>query len=118
MDHFPYPTYLPTHRERWRLSQDELGELLGHKPGSGVISKYENLTREPSVAALVGSAFVFDVPARELFPALYATVESMVTLRAIDLAEKIGDSADKKSLAKRALLESIARRAAGDASAV
>jgi hypothetical protein len=117
MDHFPYPTYLPTYRERWRLTQPELGALLGHTSGDAVF-KYENLTRTPSVAALIGCAFIFGEPARELFPALYATVESAVTLRAVDLAEKIGESTDKKSLAKRALLESIARRAAGDTTSV
>ena len=117
MDHFPYPTYLSTHRERWRLSQDELGALLGDKSGA-IVSKYENLARTPSVPALIGSEFIFGTPARELFPALYATIEAGVTLRAIDLAEKIGAREDKKSRTKRALLEAIARRAAGDASFV
>ena len=117
MDHFPYPSYLSTHRERWRLTQKELAGLLGNK-SSEIVSKYENLARAPSVPALIGSEFIFGTPARELFPALYATVEAGVTLRAIDLAEKIGKREDAKARTMRELLEAIARRTASDASAI
>jgi transcriptional regulator with XRE-family HTH domain len=113
MHHFPYPSYLRTHRDRWALSQSELGALL--VVSDSTISKYEKLSRTPSLEAVIGAEFIFGEPARRLFPSLYATIEAAITLRAIELAEKLGDRADKKSLVKRELLEAIARRAASDA---
>lgn len=114
MHHFPYPSYLRTHRDRWALSQPELGSLLGGLSAS-TISKYEKLLRTPSLEAVIGAEFIFGEPARQLFPALYSTIEASVTLQAIEFAERLGAKDSRKARVKRELLESIARRAASDA---
>lgn len=112
MFHFPYPSYLRTHRKRWALYQDELGKLLGLP--KGVISKYERLERAPSVEALIGSEFVFGESGRRIFPHLYAAVEIGVTKRAAEQAERISTLKDKRMRLHREFLEEIARRAASD----
>ena len=112
MHDFPYPSYLRTHRKRWALSQPELGALLGFSAGN--ISKYEKLSRIPSVEALIGAEFVFGVHARRLFPSLYASVELKIAKRAALLAEALGGLDDKEAIIKRQLLEAIALRVAGE----
>jgi len=117
MHDFPYPAYLATHREAWRLSQPELGYLLGGYSASA-ISKYERLVRTPNVQVLIGSEFIFGEPARRLFPGLYATVEVAVTKRAARMAEELAGEGGTKAEAKRELLLAIAERAASDAPTV
>lgn len=117
MHHFPYPSYLRTHRARWGLTQPELAALLGEVSAS-LISKYETLARTPGVRALIGCEFVFGEPARRLFPALYASIESAVTLRAVDCAEALGPTEEKAGKVKRELLEAIATRAASEATSI
>lgn len=117
MHHFPYPSYLRTHRARWELTQPELGTLLGGISAS-LISKYETLARTPGVKTLIGAEFVFGEPARRLFPGLYASVEAGVTLRAVDFAEALHPANSKATKVKRELLEAIAVRAASEATAI
>lgn len=117
MHHFPYPSYLRTHRKRWALTQPELGVLLGGVSAS-LISKYETLARTPSVEALIGAEFIFGEPARRLFPGLYASTEAAVTLCAVDFAEALGATEGKTAQVKRELLEAIAARTASEASHV
>lgn len=117
MHHFPYPSYLRTHRKRWALTQPELGHLLGGI-SAGLVSKYETLSRKPSVDALIGSEFIFGEHARRLFPGLYARVELEVATRAALMAEALAGSGDKKIAIKRELLEAIAQRAASDEPAI
>ncbi len=113
MHHFPYPSYLRTHRRRWALTQPELAALLGGLSAS-LISKCEKLTRRPSVDVLIGSEFIFGEPARRLFPALYASIELGVTTRAAIAAEALAARMDRDALVQRELLDGIALRAAND----
>ncbi|HEY4941398.1 MAG TPA: hypothetical protein VII56_08210 [Rhizomicrobium sp.] len=117
MHDFPYPSYLRTHRKRWALTQPELGALLGDRSAS-LISKYEKLELTPSVEVVIGSEFIFGESARRLFPALYASVEAGITLRAVDLAEVLSTADGKAAQVKRELLEAIALRAASDKSTI
>jgi len=114
MHHFPYPSYLRTHRERWALTQPELGALIG-ETSAPTISKCELLKQTPSLDLIIGAEFIFGEPARRLFPSLFATVEAKVTLNAIEFAEKLAGRDNAKARVKRELLEAIARRAASDA---
>lgn len=116
MHHFPYPSYLRTHRRRWSLTQPELGTLLG--VSKSTVSKCEKLLRTPNLETVIGAEFVFGEPARRIFPSLYATVEARITLEAIVFAEKLSTRDTPKVRVKRQLLEAIARRAASDASHV
>ncbi|MEQ1618376.1 MAG: helix-turn-helix transcriptional regulator [Gemmatimonas sp.] len=110
MVHFPYASYLRTQRDRWLLTQSELGLLLG--VSGSVISKYERLTRTPPISVLIGAEFVFGEKSKRIFPGLYEDVELAVTKRAATLAEMLQGKGDQASLSKRALLEAMARRIA------
>ena len=115
MRQFKYPNYLRAYRERWALTQRQLGTLLGGISASR-ISRYEDHTDIPPLKALIGCEFVFGEPARHLFPGIYATVERTVAERAQALAETLAGQEDARSLAQRELLEEIALRIAGDQS--
>jgi transcriptional regulator with XRE-family HTH domain len=113
MYHFPYPSYLRTHRKRWALTQRELAALLGARSASQ-IAEYELLAHDPNAEALIAFEFIFGEPARRIFPALYASVEVEVTRNSAFLAEALAGRNDPKALVQRELIESIARRAASD----
>lgn len=117
MHHFPYPSYLRTHRKRWGLSQPELAALLGVRSASA-ISRYEQLTRRPSIDVLIGSEFIFGESARRLFPAVYAAIELKITARAALFDDGLADLETRDAREKRQLLEAIAMRAASDQSII
>ena len=112
MDHYPYPSYLRTHRDRWALTQPDLGALLGIN--RNVISKYERLRRTPSVHTVIGAEFLFGEHPRKIFPALYFTIELGITKRAAEFAERLQHLDDASSVVQRELLEAVARRAAAE----
>ncbi|MDR3526092.1 MAG: helix-turn-helix transcriptional regulator [Rhizomicrobium sp.] len=112
MHDFAYPSYLRTYRKRWALTQRELGALLGISASH--ISKLEKLAERPSVVTLIGAEFVFGVHSRRLFPALYASVETMIARRAALLAETMRGLGGETLAIKRQLLDEIASRIAGE----
>ncbi len=116
MYQFPYPSYLRTHRKKWGLTLAELGQFLGLSE-SGV-SKYENLARDPGRDTLIAAELVFGVPARKLFPGLYAPIEREMLARVAALAEALQDDGSKEAAAKRELLEQIAVRLAGEQTSI
>ncbi len=113
MQHFPYPSYLRTHRKQWALSRKQLGLLLGVRAPS-VVSRYELLVRTPPLHVVIGSEFIFGKPAREIFPALYAGVELNVVGRAALLAEQIAGREDKDAKTIGELLDAIVARSVSD----
>lgn len=117
MKYFPYPSYLKTHRKRWQLTQRELGELLGDISDSR-ISRYEKLVQDPSLEVVIGAEFIFEEPARHLFPGLYSRVEQTVVREAAVFAEKLAGADTKKTQLQRTLLDAIAYRAASDQSTI
>jgi transcriptional regulator with XRE-family HTH domain len=81
--------YLRTHRKRTGLTQDELALLVGCKSGTN-ISRYERLTREPTLETAFACQAILGVPAHELFPAIYQGVEQIIKKRAEQLKKKLG----------------------------
>jgi transcriptional regulator with XRE-family HTH domain len=109
----PLPTYLRSHRRAWALTQRELAELLGDVSPSA-ISKYETLTRTPSLEVMVALEVVFGEPSHELFPALSHAVRRAVVLNATALVDRLAEKRDAKSVRKRRLLEDLIIRSQED----
>ena len=98
--------YLLTHRRHAGLSQDEVGFLVGGKSGAGV-SRYERSRRLPSFETALAYEVVFGVPARQLFPGIFAKVEKATNKRAEILAAKVSDSAKRKLQLRDRKLETL-----------
>ena len=82
--------YLRRFRKQSGLTQAEVAFLLGCHCGAKV-SRYENLTREPSLATAFACQAVYRVPVHELFPGMYTVVESQVKRRALVLDARLQD---------------------------
>lgn len=80
-----YPCRLRPYRKAAALSQGDLGLLLGLASQSSV-AEYEAALKRPSLATLIASEILFDVPARDLFPALYDEVRQELVDRAQQLS--------------------------------
>ena len=78
------------------------------------VSRYEKLIRKPTVEFLIAAEFVFGVPARKIFPALYAAVEREVAARAAQIADALSAADSTVYSVKRRLLEEIALRVASE----
>ena len=98
---------LRTCRKRSGLTQKEIAFLLGSQSGAQ-LSRYENLSREPSLATAFACQVVFCVPAHELFPGIYTVVESEVRRRAHVLGGELGsDRLDRLTERKVAFLRDL-----------
>lgn len=104
--------YVRTNRQRHALSTDDLAELVGQGSATA-ISQYECGSRPPTLEVALALQVVFGMAPRELFPDLFAKVESDVMGRAAGLYDKLQDMADRRSVARRELLDAMAERAIG-----
>ncbi len=86
--------YLRRYRKRSGLTQEEIAFLLGCQCGAKV-SRYENLTREPSLATAFACQVIYRVPAHEIFPGIYTVVEKQVKRRAHVLGAKLDDDGNE-----------------------
>jgi hypothetical protein len=83
--------------------------LLGAVSGTKV-SRYENLTRVPSVNTVFAYEVVFNQPASELFAGRYQEVRRAVQERARRMAKQLNarpNAESRKTCRKLALLRSI-----------
>ncbi len=106
----PHPNHLGSHRKRWRLSEQELANLLGYRFKSA-ISRAEANERLPTMIFALGCEVVFGQSARNLFPSLYAEVEDAVMRRAKKLDDQLRDDYSHDANVKRELLSTMAKRA-------
>ena len=97
--------YVRTHRERHALTVDELGHLTGH--ASSGITKIEGGDRMPSLAVALGLQVIFGLAPREMFPDYFGCIEEAVMRRAKALYDEIAEQTDRRSVAKRALFDSM-----------
>jgi transcriptional regulator with XRE-family HTH domain len=106
--------YLRVYRRRWHLTQEELAFLFGYEAES-IISRFERDERTITLALAFACHTIFGVEPRELFPALFQSMEESIILRMHDLCERLVQSKPKQTtLAKLELLRAaIARIAAG-----
>lgn len=108
----PLLNYLLTHRKRSALSQAEVALLLGVLSGAH-ICRYERLLRDPSLQTALAFEIIFDCPVSEIFPELYAKIQTEVVSRAAKLVKKevIGNSIEVIKR-KQQTLDAIVSRAA------
>ena len=108
--------YVRTCRQRHALTEDDLAFLMGQRCGT-VVSKLENGARVPPLAGALALQVIFGLPPKSIFPEFYEHVEDQVMARARDLYEQLEDQTDPRSVAKRELLEAMARRREDNADA-
>jgi DNA-binding XRE family transcriptional regulator len=100
--------YLRVHRRTWRLTQDELAFLLGYFDQS-IIARLERGERAATLAVAHACELIFGVELRELFPALFESVEEGILARLHELRERVAEArelgASEKTLVKLELLQ-------------
>lgn len=111
MSRRPLPHYLRTERQRWALSKEELGFLLGFTCGSS-ISRFERNGRLPSLECALAYKVVFGMPLKTLFAGTYDGVEEKVMERAYRLYKNLERRTDAKARRKCELLRGMLARAA------
>jgi transcriptional regulator with XRE-family HTH domain len=104
--------YVRTHRQRHALSTDDLAQLIGQASPT-IISRYECGSRQPTLEIALALQVIFGLAPREMFPDLFAQVEAAVMERAAGLYSKLDDLTDRRSIARRELLDDMAQRAIG-----
>ncbi len=106
--------YLRVYRRRWHLTQEELTFLFGYD-AELIISRFEREERTITLTVAAACHTIFGVEPKELFPALFDSVEQKVVLRMHELRERLVKSKpSQKTLAKLQLLQdALGRIAAG-----
>jgi transcriptional regulator with XRE-family HTH domain len=106
--------YLRVYRRRWHLTQEELAFLFGYDAES-IISRFEREERTITLAVATACQMLFGVEPKELFPALFDSVEQGVVQRMYELRERLANGEPSRmTLAKLQLLqEALGRIAAG-----
>jgi transcriptional regulator with XRE-family HTH domain len=102
-------SYLLSYRRRSGFSQRELSYLLGYQCPS-VLSRLEKGKRAPFLLVALAWEILFDVPAAELFPGLFARIEEEVLTRAFELYQRLEGNPSRTAQAKRAVLAAAFER--------
>lgn len=102
--------YLRRERRKWALTQKELAFLL-EKTSSAHMSRLEHCKRPPSVRILIACEVLFGIPARKLFPKLYADIEESVLARAATIYETLERDFGRAATKKKELLSALLKRA-------
>ena len=100
--------YVRTFRQRHCLTEDELAFLVSRRSHAR-ISRIEIGRAVPNLAVAMALQVLFRQPPKEMFPGLYETVEDDVMRRAKNFLDDIEGLNDRKTRAKRELLEGLAR---------
>jgi transcriptional regulator with XRE-family HTH domain len=103
------PSYLHTLRKQWGLSQPDLAALFD--VSGSAMSRFENLSRRPTVELVIGAEVVFGHTAKEVFPALYKEIEHSIVDRARVLRDGLETKTDPATRQKLRLLSEIIERA-------
>ena len=108
-----FPCYLRMVRERWALTQEELGELLGFS-GRSQVSRLENCRSKPVARTLLALEIIFGKPASMLFPEHYDHVEDEIVRNLYRMQQRLeDDDSDKRAVqTKHQLLAEAMSRAA------
>jgi len=104
--------YVRTHRKRHALSPDDLAHLI-RQDAASAISQYENGRRVPTLEVALALQVVFGMAPREMFPDFFAHIEEEVMCRGAKLYERLDGLSDRRSVARRELLDAMASRAVG-----
>jgi transcriptional regulator with XRE-family HTH domain len=103
------PSYLHTLRKQWGLSQPDLAALFD--VSASAMSRFENLSRQPTVDLVIGAEVLFGHSAKEVFPALYQNIERTIVERARVLHDSLETRTDPVARKKLRLLTEFIKRA-------
>ena len=103
------PSYLHTLRKQSGLSQPEMAALFD-VTGSAM-SRFENLSRHPTIELLIGAEVIFGQTAKDVFPALYQDIERAIVTRARAQQTQLETKPDTTARVKLRLLTEIVERA-------
>jgi transcriptional regulator with XRE-family HTH domain len=103
------PSYLHTLRKQWGLSQPDMAALFD-VTGSAM-SRFENLSRQPTVELVIGAEVIFGQSAKDVFPALYQDIERTIVDRARVLRDSLKSRTDPVARKKLRLLAEFIKRA-------
>ena len=112
MNHASF-NYVRTFRQRYCLTEDELAFLVCHRTHTR-ISRIEIGRAAPSLAVALALQMLFGQEPRQMFPGLYESVEDELMRRAKTFLDDLEGRHDRRSVARRDLLEGLARQGAND----
>jgi len=100
MNSYKFNNYLKLYRRRTSLSQKELVFLFGsHNPAK--ISRYENMSRAPSLEALLCYSIIFSVPLQSLFMDQCREVKKQVKEKALALLDNLSSKPSSPVTARK-----------------
>jgi len=105
--------YVRTFRKRHALTGLELASLIGHR-SDRTVHWYEKGERVPTLEAALALQILFRQLPHQLFPGLYEAVEDKVMRRAAAMLRQLEGRKDRRTAAKRELLEFLPRWDASD----
>ena len=112
MNHASF-NYVRTFRQRHCFTEDELAYLVSHRSHTR-ISRIEVGRAVPNLAVGLALQVLFRQTPKQMFPGLYEAVEDEVMRRAKSFLDDLEGHDDRRSRAKRELLEGLAREDGGD----
>lgn len=101
------PQYLRTFRKQAGFTQSDLACLLSVHTAENV-SRYERLSRRPTLETAFGCQVIFNACPHELFPGLYREVEQGVRKRARQIWGRLGRAEREMHARKWAVYEALA----------
>ena len=105
--------YLRVYRRRWHLTQEELAFLFGYEAES-IISRFERDERTITLAVATACQTIFGADPKEVFPALFASIEQSVVERMYEMRDRLTQSElTQRTLAKLDLLQDALQRIDG-----
>lgn len=103
----PLNSYLRTYRLRTGLTEEDVAFLIGAANGA-IVSRHEQLGRQPELPTVLAYEAIYRIPARELFAGLYQKVEKETLARARLLIERLSARRlDRITAHKLAVLRSL-----------
>ena len=109
----PLNSYLKTYRLRTGLTEEDVAFLIGGANGA-VVSRHEQLGRQPELPTVLAYEAIYRAPVRDLFAGLYQKVERETLERARLLIEKLSARRlDRLTAHKLAVLRSLVSGLAG-----
>jgi transcriptional regulator with XRE-family HTH domain len=103
------PSYLHTLRKQGGLSQPDMAALFDVTKSA--MSRFENLSRQPTVELVIGAEVLFGQAAKDVFPALYQDIERTIVDRARVLHKSLESRTDPVARRKLRLLAELIKRA-------
>ena len=103
-----HPNRLGSLRKQWKLSHEELANLLGYRFKSA-ICRVEADERPPTIQFALACEVVFGECPRKIFPALYAAIEEDVMRHAAKLDTALQHDYSHGANVKRSLLSEMTK---------